>query len=247
MTIETNEQYEGVAAAGRVVAETIAALSAAAAPGVTTGDLDLLAAELFHRYGARSAPALIYGFPGCILISVNDEAVHGIPGARRLEASDLVKIDVTADLDGFVADAAVTLPMAEAPGDARRLATCARSALERGLAETLPGKRTRDVGEAVEREVGRQHFEVLRSLTGHGVGATIHEPPTVPNWPAPWAEDELREGMVLAIEPIIAVSTRSCRMASDGWTVKTADGSLAAHAEHTIVIRAEGPEILTAA
>jgi len=247
MTIETSEQYEGVARAGRVVAETIAELSAAAAPGVTTGELDLLAAEVFHRFGARSAPALVYGFPGCVLISVNDEAVHGIPGDRVIEPSDLVKIDVTVDLDGFVADAAVTLPMPEALTVGRRLVACASSALERGLARALPGRRTRDLGRAVERVVERRHFKVLRSLTGHGVGATIHEPPTVPNWPAAWATDELREGMVLAIEPIIAVSTRTCQVASDGWTVKTSDGSLAAHVEHTVVIRADGPEILTAA
>lgn len=247
MTIESNEQYEGVARAGRVVAIAIREIAEAARPGVTTADLDAIGRDVFSRHGARSAPALVYGFPGCVLISVNDEAVHGIPGTRALGPRDLVKIDVTAELDGFVTDAAVTVAMPEASLLARRIAECAEVALDRGMRAARLGSTTRQIGRAVQDEVHRHHFRVLRELSGHGVGAAIHEPPPVPNWPAPWARARLREGLVIAIEPIIAAGTERCYTDVDGWTIRTADGSLSAHFEHTVVIRAERPDVLTAA
>lgn len=247
MTIESNDQYEGVARAGRVVGVTLQEVADAAAPGVTTGDLDAVARDILVRYGARSAPSLVYGFPGCVLVSLNDEAVHGVPGKRVLGHRDLVKIDVTVELDGFVADAAVTVPMPGAPPVARRLSECARLALGRGMQSARRGAVTRDIGRAVQREVHRHHFRVLRALSGHGVGATIHEAPTVPNWPAPWARDYLHEGLVITIEPIISVSTQGCYTDRDGWAIRTADDSLSAHFEHTVVIRGERPEVLTAA
>lgn len=247
MTIESSDQYEGVARAGRVVAVTLQEVADAVAQGVTTGDLDAVARDVFARYGARSAPALVYGFPGCVLISLNDEAVHGVPGRRVISQRDLVKIDVTVDLDGFVADAAVTVPMPGAPPVARRLSECARLALDRGMRSARRGGVTRDIGRAVHSEVHRHDFRVLRELSGHGVGATIHETPSVPNWPAPWARTQLSEGLVITIEPIIAVSTEGCYTDRDGWVIRTADGSLSAHFEHTVVVRGERPEILTAA
>lgn len=247
MTIESNDQYVGMARAGRVVAVTLHEIANAASPGAKTGDLDAVARDVFARYGARSAPALVYGFPGCVLISLNDEAVHGVPGRRVLTPRDLVKIDVTVELDGFVSDAALTVPMPGAPPVAHRLSECARSALDRGIESARRGVMTRDIGRAVQREVHRHHFRVLRELSGHGVGATIHETPSVPNWPAPWARTQLREGLVITIEPIIAVSTEGCYTGRDGWAIRTADGSLSAHFEHTIVIRGERPEVLTAA
>lgn len=247
MTIESIEQYEGLARVGRVVAVAIHEIAGAARPGVTTADLDAIGRDVFSRYGARSAPTLVYGFPGCVLISLNDEAVHGIPGQRIVDSQDLVKIDVTAELDGFVADAAITLAMPDAPEVTHRIGECAIAALARGMSAARLGSTTREIGRAVQREVHRHHFRVLRDLTGHGVGATIHEPPPVPNWPAAWARDRLHEGLVITIEPIIAVGTEQCYTDRDGWTIRTADGSLSAHFEHTVVIRGEGPEVLTAA
>ena len=245
MTVESDDQLRGLRSAGQAVAATLADVSAAAVPGVTTADLDDIAREVFARFGARSAPHDVYGFPGCILVSVNDEAVHGIPRGRVLAPDDLVKIDVTAELDGYVADAAVTVAMPGASAAACRRAECATTALAHGIAAARRSAATRDIGRAVQREVHRRGFKVLRELSGHGVGASIHEPPSVPNWPAPWASDRLHDGLVITIEPIIAVGTQRCFTDRDGWTIKTSDGSLSAHAEHTLVIDGDQPILLT--
>jgi methionyl aminopeptidase len=247
VSIGSPEELAAIRAAGRAVALTLQAMREAVRPGVTTKQLDDVAAQRLRMLGARSAPSLVYDFPGWTCISVNDEAVHGIPGDRVLLAGDLVTLDVTAELGGFMADAAITVPVAEVDDESARLCTCAADALQLGIAAARAGGPVSEIGRAVEAEVERQGFRVLRELTGHGNGRTIHEPPTVHNHEAPGQTAVLDEGDVITIEPIISTSTRSARMLADGWTVATADGSRSAHAEHTIAVFGDGAVVLTAA
>ncbi|HXZ29170.1 MAG TPA: type I methionyl aminopeptidase [Terriglobales bacterium] len=247
MCITTEEEMEGMRAAGAVVALVLAALKALVRPGVTTGELDAAAARLIREHGAQSAPVLVYNFPGAVCISVNDEIVHGIPGQRALEEGDLVKLDVTLEKDGFMADAAVTVPVGEVSATARRLAACAEHAFREAMQVARAGQRVFEIGVVVEREVRRQGFSVVRDLCGHGIGRSIHEKPSVPNFFDPNAHERLTEGLVIAVEPIIAAGSGRSLLARDGWTYKTADHKLAAHFEHTIVVTSSEPIILTAA
>jgi methionyl aminopeptidase len=247
MSIETEQELEALRRVGRVVAETIAEARRRLCPGMTTAELDAIGEAVFARHGARSAPRDTYDFPGCLCLSVNDEAVHGIPGGRVLRAGDLVKVDVTAELDGYIADACESIPVGKVDRATERLRAAADAALRRGIDVARAGTRLRDVGAAVERLVEARGFSVLRDLTGHGTGRAIHEPPTVPSWDAPWAGQRLTEGLVLTIEPIIGAGGREVVEAGDGWTVRTREGARSAHAEHTIVITRGQPLVLTAA
>ena len=247
MSITSEAEWNGLRAAGDVVRVTLEALERAARPGVTTGELDRLAAEIFRQHGARSAPALVYGFPGTVLISVNEEVVHGIPGSRRLRRGDIVKLDVTVEKEGYMADAARTVVLPGAPARAYRLRDTAQSAFLKGLAVARPGRLVRDVSRAIEREVRRNGFAIVPDLTGHGIGRTIHEPPTIPNAYDVAQKDVLTEGLVIAIEPIICDGAGRVVTGRDGWTIRTRDGSAAAHHENTVVITGGGPKLLTAA
>jgi methionyl aminopeptidase len=239
-------ELEGLRATGRVVADTLAAMRAAVRPGVTTAELDAVAADVFAAAGARSGPQLDYDFPGVACISVNDEAVHGIPGPRALRDGDLVKLDVTAELRGFYADACVTVPVGGADPRALRLVACAERALAAALRVAKAGAPLNTIGATVERIVEASGYGVCVALTGHGIGRRIHEPPEVPNHFVPELDEPLADGQVITIEPIISAGTGETRDGGDGWTVVTADGALSAHAEHTVVIGPDGPEILTA-
>ena len=247
MSIQSGADWKGLRRAAEVARQTLDLLSRHVRVGVTTGELDLLAADLFARHGARSAPALEYGFPRTVLISVNDEVVHGIPGSRRIRAGDLVSLDVTVEKDGYVADAARSLVVAPAASEALRLVACAESALAAAIDVARAGVMVNEIGRAVEREVRRQGFTVVSGLTGHGVGRTIHEAPSVPNEYNPRQRDVLTEGLVLTIEPMVSAGSAHIRHDPDGWTLRTRDGSLAAHAEHTLVITRGAPVVLTAA
>ena len=213
MSIETEEELEGLRRAGHVVAVVLRELRRRVQPGVTTAELDAVAGRVFARHGAQSAPKLVYDAPCEVFISVNDEAVHGVPGRRRLRRGDLVKLDVTAELDGFYADACVTVPVGRA---ASRGAAAARG------------------------------VSVLEELGGHGIGRTIHEPPSVPNTPDAGDPALLHAGLVITIEPILGAGGPGIRPGGDGWTIRTADGALAAHVEHTIVVTDDRPLVLTA-
>lgn len=245
MTLNSRRDLAGLRRAGAVVAETLRAMELAARPGVRTGELDEIAARTFRRHGARSAPQLAYEFPGTTCISVNEEIVHGVPGDRVLEPRDVVKLDVTAELDGYVADAAVTVLIPPAHPAARRLRKCARRAFERACAVVKPGVRVAELGRVVEDEVRKWDCAVVRELRGHGVGRAIHEAPSIPNYYSPLTEGVLHEGLVIALEPI--VSERPARVVEepDGWTLRTHNRVLAAHYEHTIVITASGAEVVT--
>lgn len=246
MSIGTPEELEGMRRVGAVVAEAIDAVVARVRPGVSTARLDRVAALVFARHGARSAPRLEVGFPATICLSVGDEACHGIPGGRRLRDGDLLKIDVTAELDGFFADACRTVACGTVSDRDARLAACADAALAAGLDAARAGARIRDIGAAVERRVRADGFSVCAALTGHGIGRAMHEPPTVPSVPTRTGE-RLTPGLVLTIEPIIAAGRGDVVLGDDGWTISTADGSTAAHAEHTLVVQHDGPPLVLTA
>ena len=247
MSITTADQLEKLRACGQIVAKALRAMSAAVRPGVTTAELSHIGARILAENGAQSSPPLIYNFPGDVCISINDEVVHGIPGNRVIQPGDLVKLDLTAVKDGYHTDSAVSIQVPPAQETSRELAHCAERAFRQALIAARPGNRTKDIGRAVEREVRRRGFHVIRELGGHGVGRTIHEEPNVPNYAATEARHLLTEGLVITIEPIIAVGTSHVSLDRDGWTVRTADGSLSAHYEHTIVITKLDPILLTAA
>lgn len=247
MSIKSEADWRGLRRVAAVARETLDALEESVRVGITTLELDRVAARIFAQRGARSAPALVYGFPGTVLISVNDEIVHGIPGSRRLESGDLVKLDVTVEKDRYVADAARTVIVDRVSDAAARLRACAIAAFDASLAVARAGNKVSEIGKVVEREVARNGFTVVRGLSGHGVGRTIHEPPTVHNYYVASQRDVLEEGMVLTIEPLISAGSADAVQGLDGWTLRTADGSLAAHHEHTLVITGGAPVLLTAA
>jgi methionyl aminopeptidase len=246
MSINSPDQLAMLRACGKIVAKALRAMSAAVRPGVTTAELAEIGSRVLDENGAQSSPPLVYKFPGDVCISVNDEVVHGIPGDRVVQPGDLVKLDLTAVKDGYHTDSAVTIQVQPAAEQSRELAHCAERAFRQALVTARPGNRTKDIGRAVEREVRRRGFCVIRELGGHGIGRTIHEEPSVPNFADPLAGHLLTEGLVITIEPIIAAGSGRVSLDRDGWTVRTADGSLSAHYEHTIVITRREPILLTA-
>lgn len=245
MTVRSQSDLEALQRVGRLVGEALEHMTAAVRPGITTGELDRIGEEFMRRRGATSAPQRDYDFPGFNCISVNEEIVHGIPGKRMLKEGDVLKLDVTAELDGYIADAARTVLLPGASGRARRLRDCAQRAFHRALEVARPGTPVRELGRIVEREVESDGFSVVRELTGHGVGRKVHEPPEVPNFFSVHTQGVLEEGMVIALEPIIAEKPSRIIEERDGWTIRTQNRALAAHYEHTIVIREQGALILT--
>jgi methionyl aminopeptidase len=232
-----------------IVAMALRAMTAEVRAGATTGELCEIGSRVLAAHGARSSPPMVYGFPGDVCISVNDEVVHGIPGDRVIQPGDLAKLDLTAEKGGYHTDSAVSVevPPVSSNGKAHELVHCAERAFRQALGAARAGNRTKDIGRAVERQVGRRGFHVIKELGGHGIGRTIHELPPVPNYADFSAQHKLTEGLVITIEPIIAVGTGEVTLDKDGWTYRTADGSLSAHYEHTIVITRGEPVLLTAA
>src|ERR1700722_451408 len=247
MSINDLKELAGMRAAGTVVRLMLEAMSAEVCPGITTAELDEVGAKVMRRHGAQSAPAMVYGFPGVNCISLNDEAVHGIPGPRTLQEGDLVKLDVTVEKDGFMADAAVSVPVGEVTEERQNLIACAERAFEKAMLVAKAGHRVWEIGRAVEREVRNSGFSVIRNLAGHGIGRTIHEEPRVPNYPAADANQILTEGLVITVEPIIAAGSGRAFTAPDKWTIVSADHRPSAHYEHTLVITKGAPILLTAA
>lgn len=246
MVVETDQDLSGLLAVGRVVRVALDAMKAAVRAGVTTTELNAVGAEIMRREGARSAPMLVYEFPAETCISVNDELVHGIPGPRVVRAGDLVKLDVTFELGGYMADACETVPVGEVSPQAHALMDCARVAFDRGLRAARAGARVFEIGRAVEDETSKRGFSVVRELQGHGIGRRIHEEPMIPNWNDITARQWLVEGLVITIEPILAAGSGASVEDDDGWTIRTADGSLASHHEHTIVVGKGAPRVITA-
>ena len=245
MSIESQADFDGISRAGRVVASVLKAMESAVEVGITTQELDEIGASALRQSGARSAPRQLYGCPAYNLISVNDEVVHGLPGRRTLRSGDVVKLDVTAEIDGYIADAAMTVVLPGGPESGERLRRCAMAAFDAGAAAATAGRRVSEIGRAVEREVSSHGFAVLRELAGHGVGRHIHEEPTVANYFNPHQRDVLTEGLVLTIEPLIAERRTGVKQDSDGWTLRTRNGCLAAHYEHTLIITNGTPVVVT--
>ena len=247
MSVDTPEQLRGLRRAGRVVARTLEIVKAAVAPGVSTGELDRIAAEYLAQQGARSGPILTYGYPGSICISVDDQVVHGIPGKRVLRPGELVKLDVAAELGGYHADAATTVAVGPVDWRKQRLMNATRAALSAGIDAAQPGATLTEVGAAIERATSARGFHVFRELTGHGIGREMHEEPTVFNWPAPDADQRLTDGLVITIEPMLTAGRPELVLDRDGWTVRAVDRSPTCHEEHTIMVADGGPVVLTAA
>lgn len=246
MSIETAEQLSALQTAGGIVRRMLDTMRRHVRPGVTTRELDELGAEVMRRDGAKSAPALVYGFPGTSCISINDEAVHGVPSDRVIREGDLVKLDVTVEKGGYMADAAETVMAGATSETNQRLMSCVHRAFEKAMLVAREGYRIHEIGRVIEREVHRNGFSVIRELGGHGIGRTIHEKPFVPNFPDRRANEVLTEGLVLTVEPIIAAGKGDVVTDDDGWTIRTLDGRPSAHFEHTIVITKGRPILLTA-
>ena len=247
--IKTPEQIALMREAGLVVARTLRAVAAAVAPGISTAELDAIAEETIADAGAVPSFKGYFGYPATICTSVNSEIVHSIP--RRdvvLAEGDLISIDAGAIVHGWHGDAAVTVPVGEvAPATGELLAAC-ELALWQGLAMAVPGRRLSDISHAIEVSANSHgvRYGIVREYTGHGIGTAMHMDPAVPNHGRPGQGPVLAEGMALAIEPMLVLGKRQTRVLDDDWTVVTADGSLAAHFEHTVAITADGPWVLTA-
>ncbi len=246
--LKTRDEVARIREACRVVVDVLEELSRAAAPGVTTAELDRLASARTRERGAVPAFLGYQGYPASLCISVNDEVVHGIPSPRRvLHDGDVVGLDFGVVKDGFYGDAARTVAVGRVSPDALRLLDATREALAAGVAAATPGAHVGDIGAAVSASVEARGFAVVREFVGHGIGKRLHEPPQIPNFGRRGAGATLAPGLVIAIEPMVNAGGRDVEILDDGWTAVTADGSLSAHFEHTVAITENGPEILTLA
>jgi methionyl aminopeptidase len=245
--LKSAAEIDTIARAGAILAELYRRLPAEVRPGVSTADLDRWA-EAFIRSHEGAEPAFkgLYGFPATLCTSVNHEVVHGIPSPRRvLQEGDVVSVDCGVKLDGFYADAAVTIPIPPVEAEVEALLERTQAALQRGIDEARPGNRLGDVGAAIQAVADERRYGVVRELVGHGVGRSPHEEPQVPNFGTRGKGLKLLEGMVLAIEPMFNLGSAGVRTLPDRWTVVTADRKVSAHFEHTVAVTAEGPRILT--
>ncbi len=243
--LRDQSEIDAIRAAAKLVARTLRMLSREVRPGITTGELDRLAEDFIRTHGGRPAFKGYRGFPASFCPAVNEEVVHGIPGAQRLKEGDIVGLDVGVEKDGYHGDAACTVTVGEVSGEARRLIDVAREALEQGVAQAQPGNRVGDISHAIQSHVERAGFSVVRALVGHGIGREMHEEPQVPNYGTPDRGPRLMVGQVLAIEPMVNAGGPEVVTQPDGWTVVTKDGSLSAHFEHTVAVGRDGPEILS--
>ena len=239
------EEIDRMAAAGAVLVRTLRMLEGKVREGVTTADLDEAAEKFIRSQGGVPAFKGYRGFPGSICASPNSMVVHGIPGSYKLSRGDILSIDVGVILDGWVADAAITVPVGNVTPVAKKLLSTTRAALFDAVEQCRVGNRLGDIGHAVQQRVEADDFSVVRSLVGHGIGRDMHEDPQIPNYGEPGTGEKLEEGMVLAVEPMVNVGNHPIRVAADNWSVYSQDGSLAAHFEHTVAITADGPRILT--
>jgi len=246
ITRKTKEQIAFMRKAGRVVAEMHECCTRAAKPGATTLDIDLAAREVLERRNARSNFLNYHGFPAVVCTSPNEVIVHGIPSEDVvLEEGDILSIDCGAIIEGWHADAAITVPIGEIDDESKRLLEVTRACLEDAIEEIVPGNRLGDIGHAVESRALAAGFSVVREYVGHGIGTAMHEEPQVPNYGPPGRGLKLKEGYVLAIEPMVNAETQETLLLDDGWTVVTKDGRRSAHFEHTIACTEHGPEVLT--
>jgi methionyl aminopeptidase len=228
-----------------IVVETLAELAEAAAPGVTTRELDKIALDRIRGAGAKPAFLGYRGYPATLCASINHEVVHGIPGDRRLHEGDIVGLDLGCIVDGFFGDAARTVAVGRVSEPARQLLEVGQEALLAGIAQCRAGNRVGDISHAVQRHAESRGYSVVREFVGHGIGTALHEEPQVPNYGPPGRRERLVPGMCLAIEPMINIGAPDVRVLADGWTAVTADGSLSAHFEESVAVTPEGPWVLS--
>ena len=239
------QEIEGMARAGAVVSETLEVLAENAQPGISLLELDRIGEELIRSHGAEPTSKGYRGFPAAICISPNSMIVHGIPGPYELREGDIVSFDVGVTLEGLIADSAATFGVGEIDPDAQRLLDVCSEARAAGITQARIGNRVGDISAAVQGVVETAGFAVVRALVGHGVGRHYHEDPQIPNFGEPGRGPQLSEGMTFAIEPMITAGSPEINVDDDRWSVRTADGSLAAHFEHTVAVTESGPRVLT--
>jgi methionyl aminopeptidase len=243
---KSTTEIEKMAAAGRIVADTISLVGEHLRPGVTTGELDVLADDYIRSQGGTSSFKGYRGYPAAICTSPNDMVVHGIPDGRTVSEGDILSVDVGVVLDGFVADSAYTFAVGEISPETERLLEGCQAALAAGIEQCRAGNRLSDVSHAIQVATEEAGFSVVRSLVGHGIGRAMHEDPQIPNYGPPGRGPELQPGMTFAIEPMINAGGPDVYLHDDEWSISTLDGSLSAHFEHTVAVTENGPRILTA-
>lgn len=239
------EEIDKMRASGRILAACLHHLAETVRPGLTTLDLDREADTFIRDHGCTPGFLGYQGFPNSLCVSVNDEVVHGMPGARVLEEGDLVSLDCGLILDGWWADSGLSVPCGAARPEVLRLIEVTREALQRGITAAQPGNYIGDIGHAVQTFVESEGYSVVRQYVGHGIGRNMHEPPQVPNYGRPGTGNRLKPGYVLAIEPMVNAGRADVRTLDDNWTVVTVDGAISAYAEHTVAVTESGPEVLT--
>ncbi|MBN2653971.1 MAG: type I methionyl aminopeptidase [Nitrospirae bacterium] len=246
ITIKSASDIDKMRLPCRIVAEVLEGLKGLIGPGISTSDLDAFAESEIIKRKARPAFKGYRGYPSTICASVNDQVVHGIPSNKvRLAEGDIVSIDLGAFANGFYGDAAVTLPVGKVSDEALRLMDATKESLYAGIEKAVPGNKLTDISFAVQSYVEERGFSAVRAFVGHGIGRALHEDPQVPNFGRPGQGPKLKEGMTLAIEPMINAGSFDVKIMPDGWTAVTTDGSLSAHYEHTVLVSKDGPVILT--
>lgn len=243
--LKSPEEIEKMARACRIVAETINALKEIIKPGISTKDIERFVDKMVASYGATAAFRGYRSYPSSVCTSVNNQVVHGIPSAVELKEGDIISIDLGVYDEGFYGDAAVTLPVGRISPEAERLLRVTEESLYIGIDKARPGNRVSDISHAIQKHVESNGFSVVRSFVGHGIGRSLHEEPQVPNYGSPGSGPRLKEGMTLAIEPMVNAGSFDIAILDDGWTAVTADGSLSAHYEHTVAVTKNGARILT--
>lgn len=245
MTVKSWSELQIMARANRIVVDALDRLEEAAAPGITTREMDKIAREAIEKAGARPAFLGYRDYPATLCISVNEEVVHGIPGSRRLERGDVVGLDLGCVVEGFYGDAARTIAIGEPSPEALRLMKATREALDAGIEQCRPGKRVGDIGQAIQAHAESYGYSVVREFVGHGIGTSLHEEPQVPNYGPAGRRERLVAGVCLAIEPMVNVGRPEVEVLADGWTAVTRDRSLSAHFELSVAVTPLGPWILS--
>ena len=250
IAIKSRREIELMQEIGHFTAEILLELRERAQPGVTTGELDEIAAKALKKRGLNSpflgyAPGGVAPYPAVLCASINEEIVHGIPGSRELHEGDIISLDFGVETRGWHGDSAVTIAVGKITPEAEKLIETTSDSLTKGIQEMVPGNRLSDIGHAVQCRAEKEGYGVVRQFVGHGIGRAMHEPPQVPNYGRPGRGPRLRAGMVFAIEPMVNIGSEKVRVLEDEWTAVAADGSLSAHFEHTVLITDHGPEVLT--
>ncbi|HEY9593621.1 MAG TPA: type I methionyl aminopeptidase [Spirochaetia bacterium] len=243
--LKNEKEIAGIRESGRLLAWTLDELRKIVEPGITTKELDRFARNWIEKHGGRPAFLGYMNYPGSLCVSVNDEVIHGIPGSRKLQSGDIVSLDLGVDLNGYFSDSAITVAVGQVSKEKEKLIRVTKECLDRGVVEAVAGNRISDISRAVYEHATKNGFGVVRDYCGHGTGFAMHEDPQVPNYVGGGANPRLKEGMVLAIEPMVNIGGDDIELLEDGWTVITADGSASAHFEHTVAVLRDRMEILT--